>query len=212
MAKTDLLNSTEVRKTLGLGYGMFATMPIPKGTRFVIDQPIMTLSPKAEKSINEFCREYDSLSPKAEKEFNSLHCDQAKELKLLTSGRMEFNEWYDLHIAQGQDINLRARHNAVNRYIRANATYYTNCANSYNGYTALYPYFSRANHSCDPNTTWEPKVSGCDMKASRDIAQGEQIFVSYIPLGKNRKRAERQAILSGWGFLCACTLCEAEKE
>ena len=74
-------------------------------------------------------------------------------------------------------------------------------------YRALFPLVSRINHACDPNAFVMFSQSGLavGVKAYRKIAPGEEISVSYLPLGMSYSR--RQDGLQRWGFTCACSLC-----
>ena len=64
------------------------------------------------------------------------------------------------------------------------------------------------NHSCDPNIEWR-SVNGTneiEFVALRDIACGEELFISYID--QTLPRAERRAeLLRLYKFACECTLC-----
>ncbi|KAK3076195.1 hypothetical protein LTS18_013655, partial [Coniosporium uncinatum] len=75
------------------------------------------------------------------------------------------------------------------------------------------PLFSLFNHSCEPNAHWSDISSSSKLivKAKRNIAQGEELFVSYDDL-QDCPLEERQSILNHW-FSCAChcTRCERER-
>jgi hypothetical protein len=83
--------------------------------------------------------------------------------------------------------------------------------------TAHFSSLTKMNHSCSPNTVvlyrtrgWgknHPLVAYC--VALRDIAPGEELTICYIENGANYK--ERQAALANYGFSCACSKCEDEK-
>jgi len=71
---------------------------------------------------------------------------------------------------------------------------------------------SRFNHSCLPNarTSWNPDINRMRIYALRDIALGEEIFVSYLASRNvyGSSRAERQnRLMSRYMFTCACTAC-----
>ncbi|KAH9892149.1 SET domain-containing protein [Xylariomycetidae sp. FL2044] len=76
---------------------------------------------------------------------------------------------------------------------------------------ALYPDVSRINHACKPNAfiRFTPSSLAVSIVATRDIPAGEEISLSYIPLGQPRQ--ERRAALQRWGFNCTCALCGASK-
>ena len=68
---------------------------------------------------------------------------------------------------------------------------------------------SAVNHSCAPNA----RLVDRELYASRHIAQGEQICISYLTahemtLDLQTRRAKLQ---QGWGFLCRCERCTKEE-
>ncbi|KAK0609578.1 hypothetical protein B0T17DRAFT_134101 [Bombardia bombarda] len=71
----------------------------------------------------------------------------------------------------------------------------------------LYPEIARLNHACDPNAY--PRFTKADLAmsavATRDILPGEEITISYVPLGM--PTPYRHSSLSNWGFTCTCSLC-----
>jgi hypothetical protein len=71
---------------------------------------------------------------------------------------------------------------------------------------------SRFNHSCLPNArnSWNPDINRTRVYALRDIAYGDEIFVSYLASRNvyGSSRAERQTRLTM--FTCACTACELQ--
>ncbi|KAI2615974.1 hypothetical protein GGR54DRAFT_610661 [Hypoxylon sp. NC1633] len=76
---------------------------------------------------------------------------------------------------------------------------------------ALYPDVSRVNHACRPNAfiRFTPMSLAVSIVALKDIEAGEEISITYVPMGKTRE--ERQAALQKWGFNCTCALCTASK-
>ncbi|KXX72970.1 SET domain-containing protein 5 [Madurella mycetomatis] len=76
----------------------------------------------------------------------------------------------------------------------------------------VYPEIARLNHACDPNAF--SKFTSRDLTmsavATRDIMPGEEITISYIPLGMPTSR--RHKALRNWGFNCTCDLCSAPSE
>ncbi|KAI1444129.1 SET domain-containing protein [Annulohypoxylon stygium] len=96
----------------------------------------------------------------------------------------------------------------VEDVLRTNAFSYTLAGDSH---MALYPKVSRINHACHPNAfiRFTPSSLAVSIVALRDIEPGEEINITYVPLGKTRE--ERQADLQKWGFNCTCSLCTASK-
>lgn len=72
---------------------------------------------------------------------------------------------------------------------------------------ALFHQASFANHSCMPNVEWiiDPGSNQIRLVALRDLAPGEELFLSYI----NHKVPfeQRQQSLFGYGFTCRCPKC-----
>ncbi|KAI0376022.1 SET domain-containing protein [Hypomontagnella monticulosa] len=92
--------------------------------------------------------------------------------------------------------------------LRTNAFSYTLGEDSH---MALYPQVSRINHACRPNAfiRFTPSSLAVSIVALRDIEVGEELSITYVPLGKTRE--ERQEALQKWGFNCTCSLCTASK-
>ena len=77
---------------------------------------------------------------------------------------------------------------------------------------------TKMNHSCDPNVIlvyetrgWgrdHPLVAYC--VALRDIAQGEELTISYIT--SEDPYEKRQADLANYGFICTCSKCSREND
>ncbi|TLS24953.1 hypothetical protein PpBr36_07507 [Pyricularia pennisetigena] len=74
-------------------------------------------------------------------------------------------------------------------------------------YMGLYPEIARINHACSPNSfsRFHPSDLTMDVGAMRDIMPGEEITISYIPLGL--PSTHRAAKIRDWGFACTCRLC-----
>jgi hypothetical protein len=66
------------------------------------------------------------------------------------------------------------------------------------------------NHSCMPNVADHVSPNGMiAFMAKRDIAAGEELFISYV--GEDAPREQRQQRLSmQYGFACHCEKCNAE--
>jgi len=69
------------------------------------------------------------------------------------------------------------------------------------------------NHSCDPDFAADVRLKADKMyvTALRDIAQGREVFVSY--LGKEQLDARvdhREESLTSWGFFCECLKCKSD--
>ncbi|KAK3897686.1 hypothetical protein C8A05DRAFT_19589 [Staphylotrichum tortipilum] len=65
------------------------------------------------------------------------------------------------------------------------------------------------NHSCVPNAERELVGDLMIVRATRDIAVGEQIFHSYDQSADYEAR--QKVLITTWGFECGCALCVVEK-
>jgi len=83
--------------------------------------------------------------------------------------------------------------------------------------TAHFTIATKMNHSCDPNVIllyktrgWgrdHPLVAYCI--ALKDISEGEELTICYIDSSESYEK--RQEALANYGFTCACSKCEKEK-
>lgn len=76
--------------------------------------------------------------------------------------------------------------------------------------TAIHPAASYFNHECEPNVSKHREGRAMVFTANRDIAAGEQLFISYgmmdeLPFTERQKLLEDQ-----WFFICQCTRCKQE--
>lgn len=79
--------------------------------------------------------------------------------------------------------------------------------------TALYSELACINHSCAPNAEVRAAPSGCAealVVATRPIAPGTEITISYIDANQRANVTERRRELLEYGFVCACEKCEQE--
>ncbi len=76
--------------------------------------------------------------------------------------------------------------------------------------SGVFPFAAIFNHACHPHAQWRPLASGSAIivRALRDIRAGEEVSVSYLPLGTvGRKR--KTHLLEQYGFVCTCERCTA---
>ncbi|KAI0883926.1 SET domain-containing protein [Annulohypoxylon maeteangense] len=74
-------------------------------------------------------------------------------------------------------------------------------------HSGLYVDVARLNHACKPNmfSRFSSTTLGMEVVAYRDIAPGEELTFSYLPL--NLASEQRQTLIREWGFNCSCSLC-----
>ncbi|KAI2603683.1 hypothetical protein GGR54DRAFT_644536 [Hypoxylon sp. NC1633] len=175
----------------GMGYGLVATKAIRKGAVILSEPPLLTLRNGA--SIAEFCDTYQRLTEDARRQFDRLYFNPQK-IKPTAGTRREFENWYTAQVAKKRFPPGNANE-VVRKLLEAYETFWTNAANMEEEAVSLvFPTFSRANHSCDPNTTVVINRidAGIYMQVSAKwpIQAGEQVFVTYVAeLGPRTPRA-----------------------
>ena len=75
--------------------------------------------------------------------------------------------------------------------------------------SALFLGVARFNHSCDPSALNDADSAVARVRALRDLADGEEVTLSYVPVGWDL--AARAAALRGYGFRCRCARCARER-
>jgi len=74
----------------------------------------------------------------------------------------------------------------------------------------LDPVFAVANHSCAPNAELQCDGRHIQLRALREIKEGEQIFISYIDESEDLE-ARRQVLEERYFFKCECERCVEEE-
>ena len=81
---------------------------------------------------------------------------------------------------------------------------------------AVFPLTARCNHSCEPNAqVRSQEFVDChiDVVALRDLAVGEELLISYIPVGagvgKRSTKQRRRELQAKYLFCCDCPICSS---
>merc|ERR1712241_872663 len=73
---------------------------------------------------------------------------------------------------------------------------------------------SRFNHSCVSNAeaSWNDQKETREIRVVSKIKAGEEITINYKwkQLSMNNVQFRQTFLLSNWGFICQCKLCEEE--
>jgi len=80
---------------------------------------------------------------------------------------------------------------------------------------ALNPLFSLFNHSCEPNVEWQTRKDHrtIDLRVSRDVVAGEQLFVEYDGFMHDCDLETRRDRLAKWiDGPCLCSRCVREEQ
>ena len=75
--------------------------------------------------------------------------------------------------------------------------------------SALFLAVARFNHSCDPSALNDADGTVANVRALRDLEEGEEVTISYVPVGWDLAR--RAQALSTFGFRCRCERCAKER-
>jgi hypothetical protein len=163
----------------GKGKGLVATKHIPRGTRILLEPPVIT-KPELQQ----------------DDEWLKSHISQ-QVVSLSEHQRQSFLTLYNLYPYQSiaeQSLGI----------IRTNGLPIG--ANGIEG--GIFLDACRINHSCDNNAQkhWNQRIERHTVHALRDIPKGEEITIYY--LGHDSSREVRQKKLQDkFGFLCSCRLC-----
>lgn len=184
----DARHLIQVQTTAHEGLGVFATQPIPRGTRILCEPLLLPLNGGSDP--REILHAFNALPPTSQTRFLELHPFAAPVRKAHVRKYMN-KRWDQLSPHDRRIIGIYD-------------------ANSFEVGVFYLP--SRINHSCVPNTHYEfnPRLERGTYHAVHDIAAGEEIYISYIH-GGTRVRGWRQERLDVWGFKCNCPACEDSK-
>jgi hypothetical protein len=168
-----------IQEIPGKGVGLVATDKIPRGTRILSEEPIITIpddAPDMEYLKSSIAKQVARLSPAQREAFLSL------------PSIYPFTNDAEHYLGIVRTVTLPIGEDGVDGGIFLEAC--------------------RINHACDNNAqkSWNSNIKRHTVTALRDIEAGEEITIFY--LAKLTNRAERQAALRAkFGFTCACRLC-----
>ncbi|KAK8029224.1 hypothetical protein PG991_006280 [Apiospora marii] len=223
------LNPVEVRDaTPGTGKGLFATQAIPRHALLFAEEPLLFAPRGGDRVSNHRVRQLlealDRLPPRRRAAFQSLYASPAQLESVSDGDRTRMRNWY----MDVKGLTDRALDEAMASGLAALAAYRTNnvAVLDYDDPArpegvivggVVYSVFSRINHACAPNAAFfylGVRSQRLGVRALRDIAPGEQVFVSYLgeKAGRELTREQRQEGLATWGFECACDACMKEAQ
>ncbi|KAK3938623.1 SET domain-containing protein [Diplogelasinospora grovesii] len=174
-----------IRDVPGKGKGMIATQKIPRGTRILSEEPIITVRENGshEDKRKSLGQQVDALTEQDRQSFLSMH-------------------------------NIHPYKTSAEQYVGIIRTVALPVDLPDGGDAAgIFKDACRINHACDNNTQrdWNTLIQRLTIHALRDIEEGEEITIYY--LGVHQNRATRQAALRNkFGFTCSCRLCSLPPE
>ncbi|KAG6304768.1 hypothetical protein E4U45_001165 [Claviceps purpurea] len=168
----------------GKGKGLVATREIPKGTRILSEQPLITLpaTVPGEMVPDILCRQWVSVNIDQRTAYLSLHNNFANGIK---KGGSQFV-----------------------------GIFYSNCREFGRGdKVAVFLEACRINHDCESNAEgeWNSNIKRHTVHAIRDIHAGEEITLCYAAYHETRT-TERRAFQKEYHFVCSCHTCNLPAE
>lgn len=180
------------------GYGVFATRPIARGTRIIADRILLSIDNKDTSVLDAATR----LSPEDRHRLLSLSMNDAKRNSLSYLAAAAWEAFPSLaSIRQGRDL--------LNVFYNNNFS-----VSGTSGMRAVFLTVARLNHSCVPNAQGNLNTalpgSQFTIHALREIADGEEITISYLHDELAIRSARQKRLKEGYGFECACEICSIE--
>jgi hypothetical protein len=173
-----------IKDVPGKGKGLVATERIPKGTRILSEQPVITIPPLH--AIDK------QLKIHIQGQVDSLDNRQRQSLLALYNLH-PYNDDFEQYIGIFKTNALPIETDGIGGGIFLEA--------------------SRLNHSCKNNAQkiWNQGIKRHTVHALRDIAEGEEITVYYLALDMARE-VRRKELYDRLKFMCACPLCSLPLE
>lgn len=177
------------------GYGVFATRPIARGTRIIADRILLSIDNKDTSVLDAAAR----LSPEDRHRLLSLSMNNAKQRSLVYLAAAAWGSFPSLaSISRGRDI--------LNIFYNNNFS-----LSGTSGKRAVFLTVARLNHSCVPNAQGNLNTAlpgnQFTIHALREIADGEEITISYLHDELAIRSARQKRLKEGYGFDCACEIC-----
>jgi SET domain/WD domain, G-beta repeat len=189
----------EIRPSTSKGQGLFATRPIKRGSWIICEKPMFTALLPGSFNFSYLIDIYKGFSNLQEKEKNQylqLHASEQMIDPLVSAVPTEYKE----HARKAEEVKVTA-------IFETNAF---NIVSTKEGeVSGIFYYASRINHSCSRNAhyTWNSRTETLNIHAIRDIATGEEITISYVPIMFDRYK-RRSSLWKRYGFLCTCPACD----
>ena len=238
---SDTLPLFEIRPTPHAGLGLFATSPIPRGTRILSEPPLLALRP-SETDPSSIHAAFLALPAAAQATIIGLDAVEDADSGPFRAHIAELAAQREEH----DTPNLRAALLVALEEFKVISVFRTNAFNMGNAgaeteaqleeeeereekgegereadeeadelAVGLFPIAARLNHSCLPNAyvTFNQRIRRLAVHATHDVLPVEEITFSYLGATSfYMSREGRQEGLRRWGFECACAACGGGEE
>ena len=226
----------EIRPTPHAGLGLFATSPIPRGTRILSEPPLLALRP-SQTDPSSIHTAFLALPAAAQATIIGLDAVEDAESGPFRAHIAELAAQREEHDTPDLQAALLAaleefkvisvlRTNAFNMRTEPEGEEETEGKGEGEGEreadeeadepaVGLFPIAARLNHSCLPNAhvTFNQRIGQLTVHATRDVLPAEEITFSYLgTMSFYMPRERRQEGLRRWGFECACAACGGGEE
>lgn len=181
------------------GFGVFATRPIASGTRIIADRILLSIDNRDTSVLRAAAR----LKSEDLNGLLSLSLNTAKQKSLSYLAAAVWGSFPSLgSVTQRRDL--------------LNIFYNNNFALSGpSGKRAVFLTVARLNHSCIPNSQGNLNTalpgSQFTIHALREIAEGEEITISYLHDELGIRSVRQKVLKDGYGFECACEICRTSE-
>ncbi|KAL7543629.1 hypothetical protein ACHAXR_012916 [Thalassiosira sp. AJA248-18] len=203
----------------GLGYR--ATAPIPKGAVLLTESSFCSGALTSNNDDHDAVSQFIERFQRNRNRLGELYPGYLSVASLTTTATQHSSKDDD---DDGATLNPTLIHNddgdassSSSSSLRRRRTWVQQCLNN-NMYqcrrephhAALFIALSRFNHSCHPNAVNDATRHVARLRAVCDIREGEQVTISYVPVGDDLER--RTEALGTFGFKCGCGRCIRERE
>lgn len=204
----------EVRSAGLKGLGVFANRHISRGTRIISEKPLLALT-HADSSARALFAQAERLAESERQTLLDLSCYDGVGIGRLGRWASVFS-WTMRRALLGRDGGPGSLSLSLSRSLKRNlrilSVFRSNsfCLSTGEVAFALFPGIARLNHSCVPNAqaNFHEPLGTFNVHAIRDIAEGEEVCLSYLAENGEVSGVRRRKLEEGYGFVCGCVACD----
>lgn len=182
-----------IQQITGKGLGLIATQKIPRGTRILTDNVLLSINGPQ----YDILRSAYALSLQARQALLDLSRNTTKYTSTLS--------WLEsIWLSRWQPRSIKSNHNIIN-------VFRNNNFDIGDGLRAVFPSAARINHACVPNAqgNFNKSLNAFTIHATHEIRDGEELTISYLEDQLGMQAWRQSALLDRYGFGCTCAACTA---